>query len=390
MVSNPTAMVLSGIGIVKNPTHSTRYAIVLATTLSVLAYNYIPTGHSDLVRYFAQLEYYRKIGFIQAINISDALFVKNILFWIISKINMPGLLPALSVGLVYGVSFYITSDYALRNNKKKYIWVVILIQFLCLNFVNIANNIRNVIALAAYRDLEKKKVDIITVLLYFLPCFIHKIAFVMILLRLLLLITRKRIIIPALATLLIPELVNIAFKYRSFFSNFGSIGRIISDAILTAYRATISTSDWAVTVMSSKYHLLDRYLTMLICIAFIIILIAMVKQQKTKLIFNFFGFVCLLTIACNVFRTPAYWRFFTVAVCLGGPVMVEMISEKQLRKVKPIYLQAVLMLFSCILFSLHLYGGRQDISILNLFANSVLNPLGIITISFFSELIGIL
>ena len=384
LVSNPMAMILAGIGLVKNPTYSKKYTIIIVISLAVLAFSYYPAGHSDLVRYYEQLESIRQVSLIQAFDyFDDGLYIKNIFFWIISKLRMPGLIQVASIGIVYGITFYITVDYAEEEGKRRYIWVVLLIQFLCLNYVSIANNVRNVIAfslidLAAYRDLKKKKFDLITILLYILPCFIHKAGFVLLLLRIALLFTRKKIIIPAIATLLIPEIIVLSFRFRTTFARFGTLGKIVSDAILTAYRATISTSNWAITVTTSRYHLTDRYSTIFLCICFIIVILIMSQQRKTDLTISFFGLICLLTISCNVFRTPAYWRFFTAALCISGPIIIELLSGKTIKKIDTHIILILLIIFSSYLFVLHIYGSRQDIVIFDMFTDSLCNPLGIV------------
>lgn len=384
LISNPIAFVLSCIGVVKDKKYSKAYALITAITLGVFAYSYNPTGHSDLVRYFQQLELMSNIPFNEVFGYGEeGLFVQNIIFWIIAKLQLPNLLPALTVAVVYGVTFYITADYAVSKGKRENIWKVLLIQFLALSFFNIANNIRNVsafalIILAVYRDLEKKQYDIITLLLYILPVFLHKAAFILIILRLAMFISRRNVIIPILTIFLIPQIIIWGFEYRAFFTRFGLIGNIISNAFITAYRATISTSDWAITVTTSGYYITHRYLTMILTALLLISVLVYSSKKKISLVNVFFSYLCVFTLSCNIFRTPAYWRFYTAMICIGGPFILTLISEKVFKSIHPSIIQLALFAYVLVFFVLQLYGSRNDFSTANMVYNTLINPLGVI------------
>ena len=125
--------------------------------MSIIVYSCISNYENDLVRYFQMIEQCKNLPFSQAFTWgNDGLVVKNLVFWIISRLGDVHILPALAAAIYYGVSAYLAVDQYREGDK---IYPIILFQLLTIPFLESLSNVRNVSAfalliLAAYRDLE--------------------------------------------------------------------------------------------------------------------------------------------------------------------------------------------------------------------------------------------
>ena len=391
----PFALIYGVLGMYSNSHNWRKYFICIISVVFVVAYNYNPVGHPDLTRYFVQIETAKQYDFMQYNNwMGDSLFVKNLFFWAVGKLQMPKLVPAITTTIVYGCSFYITCDFAEREGLINIIFETIVLQFCLLPFVFIVNNVRNVaafalISLAVYRDLVQKKKNIVTLLLYILPCFLHKTGFVAILIRVLSLYIGRYLFVLLFVAAMLPTIVRYLFKYYLFFAKFGPVGILISKSILTAYRATISTSDWAITSMNSRVSITTKYIDYIICVLLIVIVLLLNKESnlKSRNYLNYVKSVAVITIATNIFRTPVYWRFFALAIISAGPAIL-IATAKAFSKEKYfriIYL--LLIAFAMAFFGINIYGSRVNIDYIDLVTSFMLNPFVFIIAKFFYNII---
>ena len=391
-VSNVLGTALACFFLIKNPRHCKRYALFIALGLAVFAYSYNPTGTSDLTRYIETILKARDMPisdyFLQR---GDNLFITNTVFWIAGQLNLPHLVPAISVLVVYAVTFYITTDFAVLTGNEKNVWKVMLIQMMCLNYVNVMNNVRNicafaVIILALYRESIKKKRDALTIVLYIAACFIHESGIILVVIRLVQFILRKRIVIAVGLAAVIPTVVNFLFPYTKVIARYGAIGTIISNFLRVSYYAMYSTSRWARVVMSSSRHLADRYLSMALCAVLFAAICYLLWQKQGNMMFIFLAMLCLFTISCNVFRTPAYWRMYSACVCCGGPLLLMMDPGRKYRKPVIRLLYGAVLILTVLLFVVHSYSSASDISYIELFEQSLMTPLAVIVVQFFMAL----
>ena len=174
------------------------YVFCLAYAFGASAYCYETTGTSDITRYFEYIEGIKKVSFSHILDYGkygaegEALYVFNFICWIAGKLNDPHIVPFISVFLVYYLSFRIYCEIGNDYNIKArdMIWGVLFL-VMALNFFSLVNNIRNVLAYiivgySVYLDCYKKKRNIMVLLLYVLPIFIHSSASVLIIIRMLL------------------------------------------------------------------------------------------------------------------------------------------------------------------------------------------------------------
>ena len=109
-------------GIFRNPKQWPIYIWLFLYPIFIFAYCIEPSYVNDLSRYFMQLEKFGSVSFREAFQIlSDGLFVRDLLFWLIAKTKNVHLLPAVTTSIMYAICMYITCDSARRMNKEKYI-----------------------------------------------------------------------------------------------------------------------------------------------------------------------------------------------------------------------------------------------------------------------------
>ena len=387
-ISCPLALLVALAGIVIDYKRCKAYAFVLAACLAVIAYSYVPKGESDLTRYFRDMEAANSysLGAYLA-YMGDNLFVINTAFWISGRLGLPHLVPALSTFAVYGIAFYLTTDYATITGMEKNAWKVILIQFACLNFSAILNNVRNIFAfsiiiLAIYFEIVKKKKKAISIPLYILACFIHESAVILVLARVAQIVLRKRIIIAAVLAALVPVVINYLFEYYRAISGYGSFGVIVSNLILTSYRAMNSTSRWATVIMTSTRHLADRYLCIAFSVFVFVKILQALRKQSDETFFQFVSLVALLTVSTNVFRTPAYWRLFSACVCCSGPILLFSMNKRVFGK-NDITISIIgFGLLAGMLFSVHFFNSFAEINYIDLLSQTMMSPLVVIIFEF--------
>ncbi|HFI0019737.1 TPA: EpsG family protein [Streptococcus suis] len=391
----PLNIFYSLLGFSKDTKNWKRYFLTALLFVFVVSYNYHPAGNSDLVRYVEWIKIGKKLSLLSYIDfMGDGLYVSNFLFWLAGQLEMPYLVPAFTTTVVYAVTIYITCDFAEKNNLQSVIPYVLIVQVLLLPYVTIINNVRNVFAFslviyAAYRDIYLKKRNIQTYLLYFLPVFVHKTSFVLIAIRLLSIVVGKYMLLSLVVAFLIPTILTVSVPYISTIASFGTIGKIVGQALLTGYNAMNSTTAWAITVMTGKYYLLNRYFSYFMSGLFLLIGSSNFKKINfkdniyAKRYIYFFSLICVITIATNVFRTPVYWRFFAAVVIATGPILLLLLKEMRVFKLKTSQIWLILLGFGLFFLALQFYGTTHEIDYKDWLLSIIFNPM----LNIFRELI---
>ncbi len=299
----------------------------------IFAYCIEPSYVNDLSRYFLQLERFWSVSFREAFQVSsDGLFVRDILFWLLGKTKNIHLLPGVITSIFYAVCMYITCDSARRMNKEKYIGIVMAFEVLIIPFFNIVCNVRNVtafgiICFAAYRDLVQNKRNLTTMVLYIAPCFLHKTGFILLVLRLLVIVFEKYMGLSLAIITGLPFVINFAYDHVSWIQGTGYITRVIRVLILSAHNYLYDDSEYA-----ARYR--ARIDTIRVIVFLIIIILTFycfrcVRHGVRKEFrgFTIFAFtMCVMTLACSIFDTPAYWRFSVAAYIACSPMLLITLS----------------------------------------------------------------
>lgn len=377
----------SVLGFSKDTLHWKKYLWAAVLFVFVLTYSYHPEGNSDLTRYVEWIKMAKSSSYFGYVEfMDDGLYVTNFLFWLAGHLEMPYLVPAFTTAVVYAITLYITCDFAERNQLQKWIPYVLILQVLMLPYVTIINNVRNIFAfaiviLAVYRDVYLNKRNVTTLLLYIVPIFVHKTSFVLILLRLLSILAGRYLVLSLVIALLIPTFLNFLLPYIPQISSLGTVGKIIGDALLTAYRSMTSTSDWAMTVMTGKYYLANRYFSYLMSgILFVITSISLTKLKRKesnpiRKYLYFLSLIYIITIATYVFRTPVYWRFFAIVIVASGPILILLLKDMRLKKVSTKQIWYVFLVAGLFFVALQFYGTIQNVDYKDWTTSVILNPL---------------
>lgn len=177
-------------------------ALVLA--LSVMAFNVVPMETDDLARYYNILERLRRGGWdtLQSMiengeNDWDSLPMCGYYFYIASRFDNNGMLPAMTIFLAYGSMFLVLWRAAEKFNVGK--WYLFLSVFLILStywFYDICSGIRNGLVYTlfcayAYFDLVEKKYRIACWVGYALSLLMHSSAIIPLFIVLLLVFTKR-------------------------------------------------------------------------------------------------------------------------------------------------------------------------------------------------------
>lgn len=335
----PPLLLFSIVFLWRDPTHWRKYIWMFVLMLMLLAYSFVPTPNADLSRYYSAVEKAGTLSFIEAVfgtrnGLYDGLYIINAVFWIVAKTGCRGLLPALSVAVVYGVSFYVTCDCAERYEKSDWIRWLLTIQFLLLPFYNIVNNIRNVIAfalvvLAMYRELIQNKKNVVTCVLYLLPCFIHAFALTAILIRILSGVVKKARVIGIFFVVAGSSAIEFLYSNISYFSSIYIVYNIISKAhhyLSPEYGET----EWAIRVTTEFFYRAGFYANIFFGIGLVFFLGIVLKhlqdssclKKDESIIVNWEFWVGILIISCIPFSAPYYWRYATLAATCVGVVFV--------------------------------------------------------------------
>lgn len=364
----PVSILICSVASVYLPKRFKKVVFLYGLTFGMLAYCYTPTYENDLARYFIELEYCRTIPFSKAINWKDdGLIIRNLLFWLISKTGDDHILPLVSVSTVYYVAAYIVADSSLNCNIS--IWKLLLFQIMSFPFYSILSNVRNVlsfalITLAVYRDIVQKKRNIITLLLYILPCFIHMAGMVMVLLRLVLIFIKKHPYLGISTTLTIPTSSIILYQKFSDIRLPGNIGKIISRIIWKSYASSVNTSEYAVTRLNSGYFNACRIVMFFICAILLFMLVRMFKYKKENHYeFNIFcGLLIAITMIWIIMGTVKYWIFGFVAILSSVPLLHVFYKNEKNNIIKRLS-RIMLVLLMSARFALEIYFTSKRIVI---------------------------
>lgn len=339
-------VVIFWFGIFRNPKKWPIYIWLFLYPVFIFSYCIEPSYVNDLTRYFFQLEKFGSVSFREALQISsDGLFVRNLLFWMIAKTKNVHLLPAVTTSIFYAVCIYITCDSARRLNKEKYIGLVMVFEVLVIPYFNIVNNVRNVtafalICLAAYRDLVQKKRNLITLVLYIAPCFLHKTGFILLILRLLVLIFEKYMVLSLAIIAGLPFVIDFAYSHVSWIRGAGYISRVIRLLILSAHNYLYDDSEYAARFRSGTNIIRGTVFILIIVLAYYCFRYVFYLKRAALREFTTFAFtLCIMTVACSVFDTPAYWRFSVAAYISCAPVLLIFLSgeDKDVSMSRPMF-----------------------------------------------------
>lgn len=374
----------------KQPSKWKKMLPVYIFCVFVFAYCITPSYVNDLTRYMMQMERFSSMSLSEVFETQrDALYITNTFFWLTGKMQIYHLAPAISTSIVYGVSVYLLCDYGEKYGLSKYIPLAFVIEFGMLPFFSVVNNVRNVAAFAigvyaAYYELEKGKKNIWTLILYVAPIFIHKTGFLILLIRIVTPLFKRWKFFAFGIIFLLPLGIEYAFNHIYIVSMGGTIGTIIRRFIISSHNYLLGESDYAAAVRASIGSTLSR----IIVFAFLFVVVCLIlhdsKKYYDKGFMTFSLLLCVFSFACNVFDTPAYWRFAVAAVLASGPILLRMLAGQILTRKNTQLITFILLGICAARFAISIYTLLTRVEIMNYLLTSFTTNLYTIAWDFFT------
>lgn len=300
--------------------------LAMPIALCIAQLGYVQTSSaSDLQSYYENLQYYGgSLGSILK-NDSQALYLRDLLMYLVHRSGDERLLPYIVGFVIYWIVFYILFDMVDRNRdllKPRDVICMILIIFGITFPTTAIGNIRFVtasmiISFATYRDLIQKKRGLITLLLYIVPIFLHTEAVFILLIRVMQGVARRIGLWSILVVFFFPSLVYIANNHLSLIP-----GSILKSAVQRAeFYLSWNEGGFATTLKSDPINLVTRwYGTFFILYVLGLILYSVKKKDRIKIwdqpMVGYVFLVGVFGLACLNITTGAFWRFETIFAVL--------------------------------------------------------------------------
>ena len=331
-------VLLSIIFIFVNPSKWRKVLPLLVFGFFVGAYAFVPPDNGfDLYRYLPMIEQYGKLSFMEALTMDgDILYASHTLFWICGRLHLPHLAPAITTASVYAAAFYMTCDTAERYYGLRWIGPVIIFQAAMMPYIMITNNVRNVfglvmVALAVYLDIVKKDRKWYVFVLYATGSLSHHSAFVFVVLRLLCGAVKKIFAVIVIFPLFFSSIIYFFNANINRLPFSGALGTTIRGIIWRMYGyLTYRDVAYAVRSLKSRTVMIDRVVMLIGMIMAIIIIFHFLRKGKSyamddSRIYSFVGMIAVMTISCNVFAMPNFWRFAAAFYAIFGVVAVPLL-----------------------------------------------------------------
>ncbi len=340
-----------------------RFILPLAIIFGIFGYSmYFNGKETDLTRYYDIVNLMSNYS-LKSILLkeTDLLYTKDLLFYFVSRINDVNILSFIVGFIIYGITFYILFDSIENSTRKFKTYEIFLMGIICIGIISpysIIGNVRcitaySIISLAAYRDLVKRKRNLLTLLLYLIPIGLHTSAVIIIFIRIVSQLLKSFNKIALLVALLLPNIIDFTYEHIKF--GMGYIGEILNNAISKAYYYLHWTEGgWASKIESSISNSFFRISGSIFLIAIIIIILAFNHNKKnqddkktsTNLMVNYLLFVAILALGTLTIKTGAFWRFESIVVLFSPVIFVNVLeNNSNLNKyMKFIYLFGIVML----------------------------------------------
>ncbi len=220
--------------------HSKQFYVLATFILSFLAYYVVVTENMDLYRYTGIMEYVRLEGFDWGMKTYGPSNPLAFLFlYGVSMLNNDALLAPIAVAITYGLSFALLYKSTKRFNASLTDTYIALVFFMFnMNYCYVIDVVRIYIAFAImayfiYMDIVEKKHRILCFAVYGALCYFHYVMAVFVILRVLLILTRRfKGALSTLVSLVVPIAIFIAYKFVEGFSGESLLFNVANDKLL--------------------------------------------------------------------------------------------------------------------------------------------------------------
>lgn len=307
-------------------------------------YSMVPSGETDLTRYFDQINDFSASSIFTIFSWDDKnLYLRDILFYYVYHTGDAHILPYIVSFFIYSIVFYVLFDRVTRSTMKFTVSDVAKIAIISVGIISpysIIGNIRCVFAFtlisyAVYRDLVQKKRNFFTYILYVIPVGLHISAIVILIFRCLQTIAMymgRGIIFFAAA---IPALIMIAYSYIDFLSSF-VFGSIFSNAITLSY--VYLTDLGELNHVDEIWEIIGKYYGIVFLLSIVIILymarfVSDVRNNIREDPFNspmvaYIYLVLVGALGCLYIVAGAFWRFESIVVLFSVIILIPLLELK--------------------------------------------------------------
>lgn len=297
--------------------------ILYLLILSIMGYFFIPAQAHDLSRLFIDMHNYDNysINTFIPILLKSIRYSRDLLYFIVAKSHLDGLLPLSAVLISYSCIFYILYDYSKENEiSMKSVARALFFIMLASNFGDTISGIRSMCAFSIcayciYSELYKTKSFVNDLLLYFIAIGFHSVSIPIILIRTMFLLIQKE-------KKVISRFFNIAILIIIIFIGL-RYGNIIIEEALNKGTDYMANSDGFSWLFWGK---MDSLIGMIIVST---VLLIIKKYEKSPLIekcnikksnYHIMTIILYLTIVLfyfvedNVFYRFSSYMFFTISL----------------------------------------------------------------------------
>lgn len=178
-----------------NKSNIKKYLLVYLIALFLLAFFYIPSESADLYRFFKSAEIYANMPFnsLLGLIVNSGSPMNIVYFYLLGLTGIKGLIPAVTALVFYGCSFkMLYSSFISFKFSNKDLSLSLLLFMTLGSFLLVISSIRcfvafPIIALCCYNEIIEHKSVFLHLPLYFFAALMHPAAFVLVLIRFLLL-----------------------------------------------------------------------------------------------------------------------------------------------------------------------------------------------------------
>lgn len=325
---------------------SPNFAIFVALLFAVYGYN-LYTQSTDLHTYIERVQgingwtldmVFNNMFF----NSQSKLYVTDFLLYIASKSGNPYLLPCMIGFIDYYIIFYIFLDY--RNRcKNKNLLQLILISIMLIGIstpLSVISNVRCVtayaiICLAAYRELVQKKKNVLTIVLYILPIWIHTSAIMFLMIRLLVYIIKYIGGFSIVIALFLPNVITFLHNLTNGVMSNNVIITSIVNAVDLAYRYLPEGDTTSAMALQYNSDVVNRFVRTYGTF-FILLLIAIIYVQgyihknnklKDEKIVQFLIVVAIVALSSLTIPTGIFWRYESAVIFLSPIVLMKTVND---------------------------------------------------------------
>ena len=323
---------------------SPNYAIFFALVIAALGYHFYGNA-TDLHAYI------ERIQAIQGWSLSDVynmvyfnsktkLYVIDTLIYLASKSGNPYLLPWM-IGLIdYYLIFYMFLDFRNRSHNTCW-WQLCGLCMMLLGIatpLNVISNTRCVsayilISFAAYRELVQRKKNVVTLILYILPLWLHTSAIIFIGIRLMMYLARYLGSFTIVLSLFASNLITWLHQFVSQVGHSNLIISMVVNAINQAYFYLTGPDAQTNAMYANDFN---NIFTRVTGAAFIIMLIVIIFLQghihrennyRHESIVEYILMASAFALGTLSIQLGVFWRYEAVIVFLSPIILLRTLND---------------------------------------------------------------